>query len=489
MKEKEKLLSLETPLKFIFSHSALKEGWDNPNVFQICALREMGSERERRQTIGRGLRLCVNQQGLRLRGFEVNTLTVIATESYEQFAENLQREIEAETGIRFGIVEEHQFAAISVTTDEGISIPLGFEQSKVLWEHLKEQNYIDSKGKVQDSLKRVLKEGTLLVPEQFKPQLDQITAVLKKLAGRLEIKNADERRQVLTRQAVLHSPEFKELWERIKHKTTYRVEFDNEKLVESCIKALQNAPSILKTRMQWHKADIVIGKSGVEATERVGAATVVLDESDIELPDLLTDLQDRTRLTRRTIHRILIGSERLDDFKRNPQQFIELASEAIKRCKRLAVVDGIKYHRLGDEHFYAQELFEQQELTGYLKNLIPVQKSVYEQVVYDSDPEATFADQLEKNLAIKVYAKLPGWFRIPTPLDTYNPDWAVLVEKDGEERIYFVVETKSGLFTDDLRDKESAKIECGKAHFKALSVGETPARYVVARSLDDVLNE
>ena len=487
MKEKEKLLSLETPLKFIFSHSALKEGWDNPNVFQICALREMGSERERRQTIGRGLRLCVNQQGLRLRGFEVNTLTVIATESYEQFAENLQREIEQETGIRFGIVEEHQFAAISITTDEGISVPLGFEQSKLLWEHLKEQNYIDSKGKVQDSLKRVLKEGTLVVPEPFRPQLDQITAVLKKLAGRLEIKNADDRRTVLTRQAVLHSPEFKELWERIKHKTTYRVEFDNEKLVESCIKALQNAPAILKTRMQWHKADIVIGKSGVEATERSGAATVVLDESDIELPDLLTDLQDRTRLTRRTIHRILIGSERLDDFKRNPQQFIELAAEAIKRCKQLAVVDGIKYHRLGDEHFYAQELFEQQELTGYLKNLIPVEKSVYEKVVYDSDVEAAFADQLEKNLAIKVYAKLPGWFKIPTPLDTYNPDWAVLVEQDGEERVYFVVETKSGLFTDDLRDKESAKIECGKAHFKALSVGETPARYVVARSLDDVL--
>ena len=448
----------------------------------------MGSERERRQTIGRGLRLCVNQHGLRLRGFEVNTLTVIATESYEQFAENLQREIEAETGIRFGIVEEHQFAAISVTTDEGVSVPLGFEQSKLLWEHLKEQNYIDSKGKVQDSLKSALKEGTLLVPEQFRPQLDQITAVLKKLAGRLEIKNANERRQVHTRQAVLHSPEFKELWERIKHKTTYRVEFDNEKLGESCIKALQNAPAILKTRMQWHKAEIVIGKSGVEATERSGAATVVLDENDIELPDLLTDLQDRTRLTRRTIHRILIGSERLDDFKRNPQQFIELAAEAIKRCKQLAVVDGIKYHRLGDEHFYAQELFEQQELTGYLKNLIPVQKSVYEQVVYDSDPEATFADQLEKNLAIKVYAKLPGWFRIPTPLDTYNPDWAVLVEKDGEERIYFVVETKSSLFTDDLRDKESAKIECGKAHFKALSICETPARYVVARSLDDVLN-
>lgn len=487
MKEKEKLLSLDTPLKFIFSHSALKEGWDNPNVFQICALREMGTERERRQTIGRGLRLCVNQQGQRLRGFAVNTLTVIATESYEQFAENLQKEIEQETGIRFGIVEEHQFAAISITTAEGESVPLGFEQSKLLWEHLLDQHYIDSNGKVQESLKRALKEGTLVVPEPLTAQLDQITAVLKKLAGRLEIRNADERRQVLTRQAVLHSPEFKELWERIKHKTTYRLQFDNEKLVESCIKVLQQAPPISKTQMQWHKANIVIGKSGVEATERSGAATVALDESDIELPDLLTDLQDRTRLTRRTIHRILTASGRLNDFKRNPQQFIELAAEAINRCKRLAIVDGIKYHRLGDEHFYAQELFEEKELTGYLKNLIPVQKSVYEQVVYDSGVEATFADQLEKNLAVKVYAKLPGWFRIPTPLDSYNPDWAVLVEQDGEERVYFVVETKSGLFTDDFGDKEGAKIECGKAHFEALSVGEKPARYVVARSVDDVL--
>jgi type III restriction enzyme len=488
MKEKEKLLSFETPLKFIFSHSALKEGWDNPNIFQICTLRDIQTERERRQTIGRGLRLCVNQDGDRLRGFEVNTLTVIAMESYEEFAENLQKEIEADTGIRFGIVEEHQFAAIAVAEPDGTTKPLGVEKSKVLWEHFKASGHIDAKGKVQDSLKKVLKDGTLQVPEGFTAQLDQITAVLKKAAGRLEIKNADERRQVRTRQAVLHSPEFKALWDRIKHKTTYRVHFDNEKLVKSCTRALEDAPPIAKTRLQWRKADIAIGKAGVEATERGGAATVVLDEGDIELPDLLTDLQDRTQLTRRSIQRILSASGRLDDFKRNPQQFIELAAEAINRCKRLAVVDGIKYQRLGDEHYYAQELFEQEELTGYLKNLLAVEKSVYEEVVYDSDTEARFADQLEKNTAIKVYAKLPGWFTVPTPLGSYNPDWAVLVEKDGSERLYFVVETKSGLFADDFRDKERAKIECGRAHFNALSVSETPARYVVVRTLDQLLD-
>lgn len=192
MKEKEKLLSFKTPLKFIFSHSALREGWDNPNVFQICTLRDIQIERERRQTIGRGLRLCVNQDGQRLRGFEVNTLTVVATESYEQFAENLQKEIEEDTGIRFGIVETHQFAGLAVTRTDGTSAPLGFEQSKALWEHLKTQGHIDARGKVQDSLRQALKDSMLTVPEPFTAQLDQITHVLRKLAGRLEIKNADE---------------------------------------------------------------------------------------------------------------------------------------------------------------------------------------------------------------------------------------------------------------------------------------------------------
>lgn len=488
MKEKEKLLSFETPLKFIFSHSALKEGWDNPNVFQICALREMGSERDRRQTIGRGLRLCVNQNGDRVRGFEVNTLTVIATENYEQFADNLQREIETDTGIRFGIVEHHQFAAIAVWgVDRQVAV-LGVNQSKILWEHLIGAMYIDATGKVQDSLKQALKDGTLILPVEFEAQRGQIAEVLRKVSGRLEIKNADEREQVRTRQAVLHSAEFKALWDRIKHQTTYRVQFDNEKLVADTIVALQTGPSITKTLLQWRKADIAIGKVGVIATQIVGSATIVLDEGETELPDLLTDLQDRTRLTRRTIVRILMGSGRLDDFKRNPQQFIELASETINRCKRLALIAGIKYQRLGDEQYYAQELFEQEELTGYLRNmLMDTTKSVYENVVFSSDTERDFADGLEKNDAIKVYAKLPGWFQIPTPLGSYNPDWAVLVEHDDGIRLYFVVETKSSIFTDELRPKEDAKIKCGKAHFNALAVGESSAEYLETNSVAGLL--
>ncbi len=488
MRDKEKLLGLETPLKFIFSHSALREGWDNPNVFQICALRDIRTERERRQTIGRGLRLCVNQDGQRVRGFDVNTLTVVATEPYEDFAAGLQKEIEEDTGIRFGVVEPHQFAAIAVEGADGHAAPLGLDASRALWEHLRAAGHIDVHGRVQDSLRTALKAGTLTIPDEFADQADQVAAILRKLAGRLEVKNADERRQVRPREAVLQSEEFKALWDRVKFKTTYRVEFDNRALIAACTKALRDAPPIAPTRLQWTRANLTIGKAGVEAAERPGAGMpVTLHEDDIELPDLLTELQDRTQLTRRSIVRVLVDSGGLGDFRRNPQEFIETAGEAINRRKRMALVDGIKYQRIGDDSYFAQELFQQEELTGYLRNMLNAEKSVYEAVVYDSDTEGTFANELEKNTAIKVYAKLPGWFIVPTPLANYNPDWAVLVATEDGERLYFVVETKAGLWTEDLRGIEDAKIRCGARHFEALRVGEAPAEYFVARTVGDVM--
>ena len=487
MKEKEKLLSLDEPLKFIFSHSALREGWDNPNVFQICALRNIQTERERRQTIGRGLRLCVNQDGERVPGFEVNTLTVVARESYEEFAENLQREIEEETGIRFGVIEPHQFAQIPVVGHGEEPTVLGFERSQTLYEYLRAQGYIDAQGRIQDSLREAIRDDSFAAPQGFATQRAEILSVLRKHAGRLEVRNADERRTVRARQAVLDGTEFKALWDRIKHKTTYRVSFDNEGLLAECRIALRKAPAIPRTRLQWRTADIGIGQAGVEAIETATSLPVVLEESEIELPDILTALQDRTQLTRRSICRILVQSQRLNDFKRNPQRFIELAALAINRCKRKALVDGIKYRRLGDESYYAQELFEKKELTGYLKNMLDARKSIYEQVIYEARTEASFADQLEKNTAVRVYAKLPGWFTVPTPLGTYNPDWAILIGCDTGERLYLVVETKGSTSVDDLRRTEAAKIECGKAHFEAIAMGESPARYEVAASFDELI--
>lgn len=496
MQAKEKLLSFDTKLKFIFSHSALKEGWDNPNVFQICALREMGTERERRQTIGRGLRLCVNQDGQRLRGSDINTLTVIATESYEEFAENLQKEIEDDTGIRFGIVESHQFATVLTVNEKGETAPLGVEQSEKIWQFLKGEGFVDAKGKVQDSLRAALKDGSFKLPDDIKAGLgtmpdvavEDIQGVLKKLAGKLDIKNADDRRIIRTREAALQSEEFKDLWDRIKYKTAYRVDFNNEKLIADCAKTIQDCPPITKTRAQFRKADIAIGKGGVTAEETSASAFTTIHEDDIELPDIITDLQDKTQLTRSSIVKILTESRRLQDFARNPQQFIDYAAEAINRTKRLALVHGIKYSKIGDEHFYAQELFQQEELKGYLKNTLETQKSVYTHVVYDSaGVEKNFAEDLEKNEAVKVYAKLPSWFKVPTPLGTYNPDWAVVVDDNGREKMYFVVETKSSTWWDDLRHVEGAKIFCGEKHFEEIASGGNPAKYIRAVDVDGMM--
>ena len=491
MRDKERLLSFDTNLRFIFSHSALKEGWDNPNVFQIVVLRDVGTEIARRQIIGRGLRLCVNQEGERVREVGTNTLTVIASESYEQFAENLQKEIEEDSGIRFGIVEKHQFASLQNPPGSGSQAVIGVEKSEVLWNHLKDSGYLDSKGKVQEPLKKALVAKALVLPVEFEPLRLQIQELLAKIAVKLEIHNADERIVVKARQAVLDSEEFRSLWNRIKHKTTYRVSFDNKRLLEDCAKAIREAPPVRKTRVVTQKAQIEVDRGGVYAAEdEAEYGSDHIKETDIELPDLLTYLQDKTHLTRRSLVKILLESDRLSDFTQNPQEFLEVATYAINGAKHHALVDGIKYQRIGEEAYYAQELFETEELTGYLKNMLKTEKekSAYEYVVYDSEGvEQSFAKELEENNAVKVYAKLPGWFSVPTPLGTYNPDWAVLIERDGEERVYLVVETKGSLSPDSLRALEKAKISCGKAHFEALAVELNPAQFEVATNLKDLL--
>ncbi|MDF1581757.1 MAG: DEAD/DEAH box helicase family protein [Methyloprofundus sp.] len=468
MKEKEKLLSFDSKLKFIFSHSALKEGWDNPNVFQICTLNETNSVIKKRQEIGRGLRICVNQDGERVHGFEVNTLTVMANESYEKFAEQLQREIEQEEGIKFGVVEEHLFANIVVPVDDYTNEYLGVEASKALWNHLKTAGFIDAKGKVQDALKTALKTGELDLPEEFKSHTPQIAAVLKKVSGNLNIKNRDDKKKVSLNKAVFLSEEFKQLWDRIKYRTTFRVDFDVAALTKKCAEEIKANLQVGKARFIYRKAKTEIDRGGVHA-QQVQETASVYESRSFELPDLITYLQNETNLTRRTIVKIINDSGRLESFKNNPQKFIEQVSTIIQHQMRLFVVDGIKYHKIGDDQFYAQELFSDNELFGYLqKNMVESQKSVFDHVVYDSDIELEFAIAFERSDDIKLYAKLPDWFKIDTPLGTYNPDWAVLIEVDGKEKLYFVVETKSTLFTDALRPTEKAKIACGKEHFKAL---------------------
>jgi type III restriction enzyme len=483
MKEKEKLLGLDNRLKFIFSHSALREGWDNPNIFQICTLNESNSVIKKRQEIGRGLRLCVNQQGRRVFGFDINTLTVMANESYEEFAKKLQKEIEEDTGIKFGFIEEHSFANIVIPAEEDEEGYLGIEKSETLWRHFHEVRYIDEKGKVQDTLKLDLKADSVSLPDGYEAVVSQIVSILKKVAGSLNIKDAGNRRVLTLNKEVYLSEEFAELWNRIKYKTTYRVQFDEVALIEACAKEIREHLLVGKSRFQYSKAGIEITQGGVDA-DVVQEQSFVYGVIDFELPDIVSYLQNETNLTRRAIVEILIKSDKLEQFKNNPQKFIEQVVGMIRRTMRHFVVDGIKYEKIGNDSYYAQEIFEEQELAGYLsQNLQESQKGVYDYVIYDSDVEKNFAISFENNPIVKVYAKLPGFFKIETPLGGYNPDWAVVIEKDGAEKLYFVVETKSSLFTDALRPTEQAKIDCGKAHFDAIG---NDISFIKATKISDV---
>lgn len=492
MRDKEMLLSFDSKLRFIFSHSALKEGWDNPNVFQICTLKEAGnSEIRRRQEIGRGLRLCVNQEGERVYGHEVNTLTVMATESYVDFVDNFQKEIETETGIKFGVLASHSFGdvvveIINIEDEEGNpttdTVYLGQEKSVELFNHLVAVGYIDARGKVQDTLRIALKDGEVNLPEEFteNPQVaNQIINTLKETAGRLEIKDASKKQLVKVNKMILDSPEFRELWERVKFKTTFSVNFDSEKLVKQCISAIDSQLKITRGKLTYTKGTLTMDAGGIGVSNVVNESETLYGEVE-RLPDIIGYLQNETQLTRKSIVKILTGTNRLRYFKANPQKFIEGCVDIINEQMRMHIIDGVKYQRLGDAEFYSQELFENQELFGYLQsNLKESSKSPYTHVVYDSNIESKLAQQFEESKNISVYAKLPDWFKIDTPLGTYNPDWAVMWKDKDEEKLFFVVESKgsTGLF--DLRPKEQAKIDCGKKHFTAIG-----SEMIVASSLE-----
>ncbi|OCH02947.1 type III restriction-modification system endonuclease [Aliivibrio fischeri] len=497
MKDKEKLLSMDEKLRFIFSHSALKEGWDNPNVFQICTLNETTSVTKKRQEIGRGLRLAVDQSGERVPyGFEVNTLTVMANESYESFVEQLQKEIEEEEGIKFGTVASHQFANILVSSDLDKKSFLGAKASEAIFKHLLARDYINSKGKIQDTLKEALDNNQVDLPEEVAEHSEAIVAVLKKLSKGLHVKKHEEKRTVKLRDGsdgkqVVLGEDFKALWDRIKFKTTYRVNFSVNELVEKCITEICANVVVAKAKFEYKKVTVEVEESGLN-TINEKRKVYTYEDGKIQLPDIVTYLTDQTNLTRQTIIDILLGlGDKLEAFKNNPQRFIELTGDVIRKQMRIAIVSGIKYRRIGDEAYYAQELFQEEELTGYLKDMVKADKSVYDYLICDSDTEIKFAERLESQDEVKLYAKLPPWFKIDTPLGSYNPDWAVLIDNDDDtEQLYFVVETKSSIFSNDLRDAENAKIKCGIAHFDALSKDEdgnelqNSAKFVKADNFD-----
>jgi len=491
MKDKERLLSFDCKIRFIFSHSALREGWDNPNVFQICTLNETKSTIKKRQEIGRGLRLCVNQTGERQYDANLNILTVMANESYDEFASSLQKEYE-EDGIRFRVLETANFANILVpvsaeeaATDAAGEEPayLGTEKAEMVMESLKEYGYVDDEGNIQESLKADIQQNKFMVAEELAPYKAQIQEICMQACRTVPIHKKRERREAVLNKEVFLSPEFKELWDSIKWKTTYRVNFSTDELLRRCRKQMALDMKIPSPKIIQTKADITIGTGGVE-TKVVADRAVSTYGSGNFLPDIVAYLQNETNLTRRTIVELLTGTRqdaagnwvkfddygnRLKDFRKNPQVFMENTAKILRSVMKSLIVDGIKYQRLGDSEYYCQELFESEELKGYLEsNMLESTKSPYNYVVYDSENERQFAQSFEDNEDVYLYAKLPDWFKISTPLGSYNPDWAVMIDQNGEKKLYFVLETKGNIDTDALRKTESEKIQCGKEHFAAL---------------------
>lgn len=464
MKDKERLLSFDTELCFIFSHSALREGWDNPNVFQICTLNETNSEIKKRQEIGRGLRLCVNQEGIRQYEADLNILTVMANESYESFAQKLQTEYEEEEGIRFGVLERHSFASVVMRTEMGSGEYLGQKNSEMLYEFFQKKGYIDYTGKVLNSLKIALKYDLLEIPAELERARAGILDLCRKICGRLQIKNADEKRETGINQEILDSWYFQSFWEKIKEKGIYKVQFSTEALVENCCKELKERLVVSSSKLVSVKAGLKVDQSGVETRETERRA-LALSRNREMLPDVITYLQSRTSLTRRTIVEILVKSETLHLFKKNPQRYQEEAAKIILTELRLLLTSNIQYEKAGKNACYSKWLLKQKRPVGYLKeNMMESRKSIYTHIIYDSAMEQAFAEKLENNEDVKIYFKFPGWYKIPTPFGNYTPDWGIITEKEGKIQAW-VLETKGNIEKGSLRVTEEAKIHCGKRFF------------------------
>ncbi len=478
MKDKERLLSTEEPLRFIFSHSALREGWDNPNVFQICTLNETQSVMKKRQEIGRGLRLPVNQDGVRVFDESVNKLFVVANESYDDFARKLQTEYEEDCGVTFGQVPANAFAKMLRVVD-GKEQVLGKDVSGAIWKTLIANGILAADGKIQPAFDPKKEGFSLNLPEANKELESQVIDVLSSYQIERHIRDNRSEGPNRLKKAVQLSPEFKALWDKIKPRTTYQVEFSTDDLVARAVQALRKMEKVEAAKVNFTTAELSVTKAGVE-TRAVAAKTETVKYRG-SLPDILAYLQNETELTRSTLVRILKESGRLSEFFINPQRFMDSVAAILKYELHQLIVDGIKYERIPStepDSEWRQELFKNEELINYLTAL-QVNHSVYEYVVYDSEVEREFARKLDDRDDIKLFVKLPRWFEIDTPIGKYNPDWAIL--KHDDTTLYLVRETKGTKDFLKLRTTEAEKLRCGQRHFDALGVP-----FAVVVSADEV---
>lgn len=483
MQKKETLVSFPDGLdedknvSFIFSHSALKEGWDNPNVFQICTLAETKDNLTKRQKIGRGLRLCVNQDGERLHDPEANVLTVVANESYDDFANGLQKEFEADD-FRFGAITPESFTKAVVETDEGIEERLGYEKSRQIYDYLASTGMIDPKGAVTPELKAAAEDDRIELPVELMPAKEQVEAIIIRKSQKIQIRDKAKEVSVELQKDVTLDPVFQALWDRIRQRTRFQVDVDSSKLIEEAIGAVNGMLSVKPPQVTSERASLAVDDAGVIAEGTGTSAVNVSGRMKYDLPDPIAELQDAVGLTRGTIKAILEGCDRFDEFEIDPATFLAQVGAKINRVKNDLIAQGIKYVKLPEDEWYTMRDLELGDYTAYLgQNAWEPEatgKSLYNYVVYDSaGVERSFAQALDKQEEVLVFAKLPPSFKIDTPLGSYNPDWAYVEDAADEHRVYFVTETKGGKNGEPaLRDAERLKVGCAEKHFEALSLGD-----------------
>lgn len=477
MKDKERLLDENEPTRFVFSHSALREGWDNPNVFQICTLREMGAETERRQTLGRGLRLPVAKaEG----GYErvadrgIASLTVVANESYKQFADALQKEYK-DAGVEIGRVRRAEFSRIPLQGPDGSLTDenLGYEKSVSIWEHLKDNGFIDKDGAVTPIFQPDIEGFSLNLPASLSWAEPYVIDLVRRANIGKYVKPKSKRHSRKLNKELFSNPEFEKFWETISRRTTYRVEVERDQIIENSIKAIKEAPDIEPLRVQVTRAGVKVLRGGAKGQE-LGSRQQELKGS-YDLPDIIGELQEATSLTRKTIVDILVGSGRLGEFIANPNDFITMAKRLMQTELAKIVVDGVQYEKIAGSVYELRDLRkdgeeEKERFLDQMYKLENADKSNFDYVVYDSDPERQFAELLDGREDIKFFMKLPDKFKIDTPVGPYNPDWAIVKHEDGEERVYMIRETKSTDEKIKRRPTENAKIESARQHFAAIGV-------------------
>lgn len=492
MKNKELLLNRDpkvSPVRFIFSHSALREGWDNPNVFQICTLKQSNAKDRKRQEIGRGMRLCVNDSGIRMdedklgkEVQEINTLTVIASESYEEFADKIQKEYAEASADRPEKVTQKLFDGRKVIDNDGNSFYIDDDVSRIIYNNLLREGYIDDNANITEKYYDAKKNGEIKFSEKIENISSSIEEILDNLFNPDVVKPVDARKNNINLEVdkeKFNSKEFRNLWEKINSKSFYTVNFDTKEIIKNSVDEINSKLMINKIYFEVKKGSMENISSKDELIQghafREESSSINDGKNFVKFNvsyDLVGKIVDETGLTRRAVVEILksIRLDKFEMFKYNPEKFIAKVSQIINNQKASEIIQHISYNKL--DNTFDTDIFTLNSIKGNLnENAIKVKKHLYDYLVYDSKIEKEFAESLDTSEEVFMYVKLPSGFYISTPVGKYNPDWAIVFNNKNVKHIYFVAETKGNVESMELRNIEKAKIDCAKRHFKAISNG------------------